>query len=150
MPEGPSLVILKETALPFVGKTILDAKGNAKIDMHFLKKQKVIAIKTWGKQFFIQLKNKTIRIHFLMFGSYSINEQTKPDKSLRLALYFKSGALYFYTCAIKILEGDLDDLYDWSADVLSKNWSASHSRKKILAQVFDNGRNANELIRWIY
>ena len=97
MPEGPSLGILKEASLPFVGKTIVEAKGNAKIDMLLLKNQKVIAIKTWGKQFLLQLKNKTIRIHFLMFGSYSINEQTKPDKSLRLSLYFKTGSLFFYT-----------------------------------------------------
>ena len=33
MPEGPSLVILKEAVTPFVGKKIIEARGNAKINM---------------------------------------------------------------------------------------------------------------------
>src|SRR5690349_6493664 len=98
MPEGPSLVILKDAVIGFAGKVIQDTKGNAKIDMELLKNRKILSMRTWGKHFLIQLKNKTIRIHFLMFGSYSINEQTKPDKSLRLGLHFKRGSLYFYTC----------------------------------------------------
>ena len=58
MPEGPSLVILKEAVMPYIGKKILDAHGNAKIDMDRLRQQKIINILTWGKQFFICLKER--------------------------------------------------------------------------------------------
>lgn len=131
MPEGPSMVILKEAISTFKDKKILSARGNANIDMQSLVNKKVLTFRTWGKQFFISLKGINIRIHFLMFGSYSINEQTKPDKSLRLHLEFPNGSIYFYTCAVRFLEGDLDTLYDWEADVMSDLWNPRKARNKL-------------------
>jgi endonuclease-8 len=131
MPEGPSLLIFKELVLPFKGKKIIAAKGNAKIDMTLLENQKILDMKTWGKQFFFCLKKINIRVHFLMFGSYSINEQTKPDKSLRLHLQFNKGSIYIYTSAVRIIDGNLDELYDWEADVMSDNWNPAGARKKL-------------------
>ena len=133
MPEGPSLVILKEAVMPYIGKKILDARGNARINMDRLHQQKIMNILTWGKQFFICLDGVTIRIHFLMFGSYSIGEQTRPDKSLRLCLRFRSGSLYFYTCSVKLMDEDPGSLYDWEADVMNENWNAKKARKKLKA-----------------
>lgn len=133
MPEGPSIVILKEILLPFKKKKILSVKGNAKIEKDSLVNKRIIDFRSWGKQFFICLKNTNVRIHFLMFGSYSINTQTKPDKSLRLGLFFAEGSIYFYTCSVKLLKGDLDKLYDWEADVISDRWNASKARKKLKA-----------------
>jgi endonuclease-8 len=133
MPEGPSMIILREAVMPFTGKKILDARGNAKIDMDRLRQQKILNIRTWGKQFFLCLDNVTIRIHFLMFGSYSIGEQTKPDKSLRLCLRFKTGSLYFYTCSVRLIDEALEPLYDWEADVMSDKWNPKKARKKLKA-----------------
>ncbi len=131
MPEGPSIIILKELVLPFKGKKILTAKGNAKIEMDLLLNKKIVDFRSWGKQFFICLKDTNVRIHFLMFGSYSVNTQTKPAKSLRLGLTFTKGAIYFYTCSVKLLQDDLDKLYDWQADVLSDEWNGLKARKKL-------------------
>lgn len=131
MPEGPSLVIFKEIVQSFIGKKITGARGNAKINMDLLPKQKVLDIRTWGKQFFICLPKITIRVHFLMFGSHSIGEQTKPGKSLRLALQFSNGILYLYTCSVKLIEENLETLYDWEADVMSDKWNPAKARKKL-------------------
>ena len=131
MPEGPSIVIFKEAVQQFKGKKIKTALGNAKIDMDSLAGQKIQDIKSWGKQLFICLDNTTIRVHFLMFGSYSINEQTKPDKSLRLCLGLPNGSIYFYTCSVRVIEEGWDALYDWEADVLSDLWNAARARKKL-------------------
>jgi endonuclease-8 len=131
MPEGPSIVILKDAAAPFVGKKIIAASGNAKIDMAPLQGKKVIAFKSWGKHFLVCLPGLTLRIHFLLFGSYSINEQTKPKP--RLALTFAKGALYFYTCSVRLLEGDPDEIYDWRGDVMNDHWDAALARKKLKA-----------------
>lgn len=132
MPEGPSIVILKEEAKPFNGKKILEATGNAKIDKTGLVNKKV-EFKTWGKHFLICVPGLTVRVHFLLFGSYSINEQTKPNKSLRLCLRFKNGAIYFYTCSVTILKGEPDEIYDWSGDVMNDKWDAAKARKKLKA-----------------
>jgi endonuclease-8 len=131
MPEGPSILILKEAVAKFKNKKMIAAKGNAKIDFKLLTGKKVLDIRTWGKQFFICLGGFSIRIHLLMFGSYSIDEQTKPEKSLRLKLSFRNGSLFFYTCSVRIVEGDLDGLYDWEADVLSDRWNASKAKRKL-------------------
>jgi endonuclease-8 len=129
MPEGPSILILKELAYPFKGQKVKSATGNGKINMDLLPGQKIIDIKTWGKQFLICFKGFTIRIHLLMFGSYSINEV--KDKTPRLSLGFSNGSLNFYTCSVKVITGDLNEIYDWQADVLSDNWNGIKAKKKI-------------------
>jgi endonuclease-8 len=50
---------------------------------------------------------------------------------VRLHLHFRNGDLYFYACSVKVLTGDLDELYDWSADVMNDQWDARKARKKL-------------------
>jgi len=133
MPEGPSLVLLKEDILAFKGKKITAAYGNAKIDMDRIAGKKLLDIRVWGKQLFLVLPKVTIRIHLLMFGSYSVNEHAKLDTSLRLALVFARGTIYFYTCSVRLLEDGWDAAYDWSADLLSDLWDPRNARKKLKA-----------------
>jgi endonuclease-8 len=130
MPEGPSIVLLKEEVLQFEGKKIIAVEGNSKIDLDRLHGQKVIAFKSWGKHFLICFKNFTVRIHFLLFGSYSVNEP-KPDRAVRLHLLFKNGEINFYACSIKFLEGNIDDHYDWSADVMNNSWDPKKAKAKL-------------------
>ena len=131
MPEGPSIVILKEQVAAFTGKKILSVSGNTKVDISGIAGKKVVAFRSWGKHFLIQLPDRTIRIHFMLFGSYSINEQKKPNP--RLHLHFKTGDLYFFACSVKMLDGDLDELYEWSGDVMNDKWDAAAARKKLKA-----------------
>jgi endonuclease-8 len=66
-----------------------------------------------------------------MFGSYSIDEQTKPDKSLRLSIHFKTGSIYFYTCSVKSVELEFLSGIDWEADVMSDIWNPEKAEKKL-------------------
>jgi endonuclease-8 len=34
---------------------------------------------------------------------------------------------------LKLIEGDLNGIYDWSADVMNENWDAAKARKKLRA-----------------
>lgn len=120
MPESPSIVLLKEEVMQFTGKKILAICGNSNIDQAHLLNQKVLAFKSWGKHFLICFKDFTLRIHFLMFGSYRVNEK-KTDKPIRLNFTFKKGEINFYSCSIKYLKGDLNTHYDWSADVMNED-----------------------------
>lgn len=129
MPEGPSIVILKEQVALFTGKKIISATGNAKIDMERLENKKILAFKTWGKHFLICFDTFTVRIHLLLFGTYRINE--RKDALIRLGLTFKDGEINFYTCSVKILEGELNDYYDWSADVMNDNWDPEKAKAKL-------------------
>ena len=130
MPEGPTLVILRDLTQSFAGERIRKATGNAKIDKARLIGQRIIALRTWGKHFLIELSGFSIRIHFLMFGRYCINE--RKDSEPRLSLAFSRGReLNFYTCAVRYIEGSLDDEYDWRSDVMSDAWDAAAARRKL-------------------
>ncbi len=129
MPEGPSIVILKELVQKFKGKKISKVSGNAKIDMEQLRNQIVVDFKSFGKQFLICFENFTVRIHLLMFGSYLINEE--KNTAPRLSLKFKNGTLNFYSCSVRMINVDLDTLYDWSVDVMSDSWNAAQALKKL-------------------
>jgi endonuclease-8 len=132
MPEGPSIVIAREDLEQFVGKKILSASGSAKIDMERLVGKKIVAVRTWGKHLLLCFDGFTIRVHFLMFGKYFINS-SKPLKP-RLGLKFPAGEeLNFYTSAIKIIEEPLDEVYDWTADIMNDQWDAGAARIKMRA-----------------
>jgi endonuclease-8 len=130
MPEGPSIVILKELVQQFKGKKVLESTGNTKVDLPVLKNQVIVDFKSWGKHFLICFKTFTIRIHFLLFGTYRINEQ--KEMKPRLGFRFSNGELNFYTSSIQLIEEDLDEVYDWSADVMNKNWSPAKAKKKMM------------------
>jgi endonuclease VIII len=139
--EGPSLIILREEVKSFKNKTIAEASGSSEIDYQRLTGQKIKAFKSWGKHFLIEFKNFSIKIHFLMFGSYRINE--KKDATLRLHLGFEDGTeLNFYTTAVTVIEEPLDERYDWSADVMSDFWDPKKARRKLKAQPDTNVSDA--------
>ena len=121
MPEGPSIVILKEAASIFKGKKVLEVSGNSKENIDILLNKKVIDLKSWGKHFLICFKDVTVRIHLMLFGSYLINEE--KEATPRLSLRFANGELNFYACSIKMIEEDLDEIYDWEIDVMSDDWN---------------------------
>lgn len=131
MPEGPSIVILRELveSLHLEGEQIIAVEGNTKIDKERMLHQRLIAFKSWGKHFLICFEGFALRIHFMMFGSYRINEQ--KDSPARLSLSFKNVELNFYTCSLKFVEGDLKDSYDWSTDVMADQWDPKEALKKI-------------------
>jgi endonuclease VIII len=138
MPEGPSLIIAREELQTFVGGMLTDVSGSAKIDWSALKGQKMHKIQTWGKHLLLWIGNTTIRVHFLMFGTYYIN--SSKDRVPKMSLFFADGSfVHFYTCAVKQLTEPLDALYDWEADVMNEQWNAVKAKQKL-------GRRPNLLV----
>jgi endonuclease VIII len=129
MPEGPSLVIAKEEMSTFIGKKVIAVNGNSKIDKERMLNKKLQDIKTWGKHLLLCFNGFTIRIHFLMFGTYYIN--STKDATPRIHLGFAKGEINLYTCAVKMIEEPLDEIYDWSADVLNDSWDPKAAKKKL-------------------
>jgi len=129
--EGPSLIILKEETKLFKGKEVLVAKGYAALDHKRLLNKKITDIKTWGKHYLICFKGFTVRIHFMLFGSYRIND-SKNGKNASISLHFSNGTFDGYICKIKLLEGRPEDFYDWSLDMLSPEWDAKKVKKLLL------------------
>lgn len=132
MPEGPTLVILKEETSQFEGREVTAVAGNAKIDLDRLLHKKVQSFQTWGKHFLIVFDGFYVRVHFLLFGSYRVNER-KDDALIRLGLAFNNGELNFYASSVKLFDGDVNEQYDWSADVMNDAWDAKKAKAKLKA-----------------
>lgn len=129
MPEGPSIIIAKEEMAVFIGKKVVGTNGNSKIDIKRIEGKVLTDVKSWGKHLLLCFDDFTVRIHFLLFGTYLIND-TKTT-AVRLGLVFKGGHINFYAASVKVLEGPIDSHYDWSADVMNENWDATAALKKM-------------------
>jgi len=131
MPEGPSIVILKEAVQPFIGKKVRYASGNTKkVDTSLFCGKTVIDFKSWGKHFLICFPDITIRIHFMLFGSYRINE--RKETSPRLGILFEDETeLNFYACSVQLITEPLDAVYDWTADVMNEQWDEEKALNKL-------------------
>ncbi|GAB6194726.1 DNA-formamidopyrimidine glycosylase family protein [Lysobacter xanthus] len=133
MPEGPSLVILRERAEPLVGLKVLETTGNSKQDLARITGSRLRRVHTWGKHFLMDFGDFAVRIHMLMFGSYCIDER-KEEKVPRLSLRLtRKRELNFYSCSVRFIEEPLDEVYDWSADVMADEWSPRKARRKLTA-----------------
>jgi endonuclease-8 len=129
MPEGPSIVILREQLEPYTGEKVISVTGNAKIDLERIAGKKITDFKSWGKHFLICFENFFLRIHLLMFGTYRINE--RKEIAPRLSMVLKSGEINFYTCSIKLIEGRAEEIYNWETDLMSDQWNAAKVEKEL-------------------
>ncbi|WP_027865625.1 DNA-formamidopyrimidine glycosylase family protein [Massilia alkalitolerans] len=135
MPEGPSLYILKELVKDFTGQEIVRADGNVRaIDPARLVGQRIEAIHTWGKHLLIETPGMVVRVHFLLFGTYRINER-REEKTPRLSIETANGnELNLYACQVREIDRATYEAYDFSADVMSDAWDPKRARKKLRAQ----------------
>lgn len=133
MPEGPSMLIASEEMSAAIGKKVVSVSGNTRQPVKSLKNQTLKEIGTWGKHLLLFFNKSVLKIHFMLWGSYSIDAK-KPNREPRLQLNFDKTKIYFYACAVKFLEADPEEIYDWSADVLSPSWDEEAAFKKMCRQ----------------
>ena len=131
MPEGPTILLMKEDLLKFEGKKVTNAKGSIISDKNSVVGETLKEIKTFGKLTFLVFEKFSFRIHLLMYGSYSLFEKKHLQDTLRLALLFKNEEVYFYTCSAKIINNKDLDKIDWEADIMSDNWNAEKAIDKM-------------------
>ncbi|WP_394660265.1 DNA-formamidopyrimidine glycosylase family protein [uncultured Chryseobacterium sp.] len=133
MPEGPPIVLMKEDLQKFAGEKVVDVKGSSITEISQIKGHILRKIRTHGKQTFLIFDKANIRIHLLMFGSYSLTENKAHTHTLKLGLEFKNGGMYFYTCNVKLVNPEFLSVLDWEADVMSDSWNPEKAEKKLKA-----------------
>ena len=130
MPEGPSIVILREQAQKFAGQVVREVSGNSRQDIQRMHGRKVRAVCSWGKHFLLDFDGFVLRIHFMLFGRSRVDDP-KEGGTPRLTLKFDNGRLDLYACSVQFLEGQVDELYDWSVDVMADAWDPARARKRL-------------------
>ena len=135
MPEGPSLVILREELAHFAGRKVERVAGSARIELTRMQGLRLRSVRTWGKHLLFEFDDFSLRIHLLLYGRCRV---TDPESTVewkgsapRVTLDFKDAIVHFHACSAKFVEGRLDDAYEWRADVMSDVWDPAAARAKL-------------------
>ncbi|MEO6228920.1 MAG: DNA-formamidopyrimidine glycosylase family protein [Ferruginibacter sp.] len=124
MPEGPSILHLKDQLKPFKGKFVKAAGGYGGMPTTWIVGKKLTDIKTWGKHLLFIFSNGVVKVHLGLFGDVLINERKKVNRSFFLE--FASGEINGYVVKASKLEKPLEDLYDWRTDILSTEFDKAY------------------------
>ena len=131
MPEGPSILHLKDLLKPFTGKIVKQAGGYGTMPTAWIKNKKLLAINTWGKHLLFEFKNGAVKVHLGLFGEIIINERKKVNRSFYLE--FNRAEINGYVVKAQKLTEPLNKLYDWRTDIMSKYFDAAYV-KSLLKQ----------------
>lgn len=123
MPEGPSILHLRNQLLPFKGKIVKKAGGYGPMPTKWIEGKKLLDISTWGKHLLFVFSNGTVRVHLMLFGEVLINERKKVNRSFFLE--FPKGEINGYIVKAQKLEGKPEDHYDWRTDILSEHFDTA-------------------------
>lgn len=139
--EGPSIKLLAQELEPFVHLKVKKVSGNAKFVKDILINQCINDIYSFGKRLIIQLDTHAVVTHFLMYGTYRIDDE-RPEMKPRLCLETSKHTLYFYNCSSKCFQTDnLKKTLPLEYDILSPLWDIKKVTKAIKAK-----KNKNETI----
>ncbi|KQT17505.1 endonuclease [Chryseobacterium sp. Leaf404] len=130
MPEGPTIVLMKEDLQKFEGQKVISMSGSEVPKTVDLSGETLREIKTFGKQTYLIFDKIIFKIHLMMFGSYSLSMRKDID-TLRLGLTFKEDGMYFYTCVVKVADKSELSKINWEADIMSKKWSDEKAIEKM-------------------
>jgi endonuclease-8 len=120
MPEGPSILHLRNQLLPFKGKIVREAGGYGPMPTRWINRKKLLDIKTWGKHLLFIFSNGTVRVHLGLFGDVLVNERKKVNRSFYLE--FARDEINGYVVRAERLAASPDEVYDWRTDILSKDF----------------------------
>src|SRR5205809_942263 len=76
MPAGRSTVVLQAAARQVLGEALVRLAGNTTVEKERLLQQRVEDVRSWGKHALVALPDFSLRVHFMLRGSYRINEAT--------------------------------------------------------------------------
>lgn len=120
MPEGPSILHLKNKLLTFINQKVTEAGGYGKMPTNWINGKKLTDILTWGKHLLFVFPNGVVRVHLGLFGEVLINERKKVNRSFFLE--FKKGEINGYVVRAQKLDKGLDETYNWRTDILSDHF----------------------------
>lgn len=118
--EGPGAHAVADELTRFAGQRVESADGTADQPLARLEGRTIDDVRAVKKRLFLDANDVHVVVHFLMYGSYRVNEARDLDE--RLELVCEDDALRIYSCSVKVLtDGDPDlAAYDHpEADVLS-------------------------------
>ncbi|MEM5875509.1 MAG: DNA-formamidopyrimidine glycosylase family protein [Candidatus Aenigmatarchaeota archaeon] len=127
--EGPGVLVIKEKLEFLKGKIIEKVSGNTKEDKEKILNKRIVDIKSFGKRLIFDLEDVYLIIHFLMYGSFRINEKIENKKE-RLQILVNNNIINFYNTSVKIVEKS-DFNIDERTDVMSNKFDKNLVKNKV-------------------
>ena len=128
MPEGPSILHLKDQLISFKNKVVKKAGGYGNMPTDWLEGRKLLDIKTWGKHLLFVFTNGVVRVHLGLFGSVLVDERKDVNRSFFLE--FSHGEINGYVVRAKKIE-NIEEEYDWRTDILSPDFDKDYVKKLV-------------------
>lgn len=129
MPEGPSILFLKNKLQRFKGKTVSEASGYSEMDKSAIDHVKILDIETYGKNLFFVFKDFFVGVHLGLFGSMLVNKRKKVNASF--ALHFPHSEINFYVASTKMYQGKPSDHFNFKTDILNKSFDGEYVLKTL-------------------
>ena len=120
MPEGPSIVFLKNKLQRFKGKTVSEASGYSEMDKSAIDHIKILDIETYGKNLLFVFKDFFVGVHLGLFGSMLVNKRKKVNASF--ALHFPHSEINFYVAKTQLYQGKPSNHFNFKTDILKKEF----------------------------
>lgn len=120
MPEGPSILFLRNKLQRYKGKTVSEASGYGDMEKSEIANKKLEDIDTYGKNLLFVFKDFFVSVHLGLFGSMLVNKRKKVNASF--ALHFSSDEINFYVAKTKLYDGKPTDHFNFKTDILKKEF----------------------------
>lgn len=120
MPEGPSILFLKNKLQRYKGKMVSEASGYGEMDKSKIENIKLLDIDTYGKNLLFVFQDIFVGVHLGLFGSMLVNKRKKVNASF--ALHFASDEINFYVAKTKLYEGKPSDHFNFKTDILKSEF----------------------------
>lgn len=129
MPEGPSILFLKNKLQRYKGKTVSEAAGYGEMDKSKIVNIKLVDIETYGKNLLFVFKDFFVGVHLGLFGSMLVNKRKKVNASF--SLHFSDGEINFYVAKTKLYEGKPSDHFNFKTDILKPQFDPEFILKEL-------------------
>jgi endonuclease VIII len=133
MPEGPSILHLKDQLQVFKGRQVKKAGGYGNMPTKWIDGRQLKNIETWGKHLLLVFTNGVVRIHLGLFGDILINKRKKVNRSFFLT--FANGEINGYVVKATKITEPLEEIYDWRTDILSVQFDKPHIKNLLKQKV---------------
>lgn len=129
MPEGPSILFLRNKLTRYKNKIVSEASGYGEMDKSKIVKVKLLDIDTYGKNLLFVFKDFFVGVHLGLFGSMLINKRKKVNASF--ALHFAEDEINFYVAKTKLYSGKPSDHFNFKTDILKPEFDADFVLKEL-------------------
>ena len=129
MPEGTSILFLKNKLQRFKGQTVSEASGYSEMDKSAIDHIKILDIETYGKNLLFVFKDFFVGVHLGLFGSMLVNKRKKVNASF--SLHFPHSEINFYVANTKWYEGKPTDHFNFKTDILKEEFDGEFVLKTL-------------------